>query len=217
MPARAADVLLAAFAVLVLTGAYIAVTDDGSAPQAATVAATSAATTPTTAPTTAPTATPTPSPTASAVDGTPDGAPAGAPVLLVGTDLTALAAPLSDVLSRDVVTAKGTDELAGVTAAPAAVVLEITAGSQTTVRTRAAVTAVKTRFPGVPVLVVGPFSSGDRKSAASAKAGATALGATFLDPVEAGWRTDATAAALSADDVPVVARQLADDVRAAVG
>ena len=218
MPARPTDVALAVFAVVVLAGAYVAVTDDGAAPQAATLTAT------TTGPTHA-ARPPAPTPTGTAassespapvVDGTPDGAPAGAPVLLVGSDLAALAQPLAGALGRDVLTAKATGELAGVTATPAAVVVEITAGSQTTVRTKDAVSAVQARFPGVPVLVVGPFSSGDRKSAASAKAGAAARGATFLDPVEAGWRTDATAAALSADDVPVVAQHLADELGRAV-
>jgi hypothetical protein len=92
----------------------------------------------------------------------------------------------------------------------------IPAGSQTTVRTRTAVTALKARFPGVPVLVVGPFSSGDRKSAAAVRAAAVALGVTFLDPVEARWRAADASPTLSAGDVPAVAAQLADDVRTAV-
>ncbi|MGB8652019.1 MAG: hypothetical protein WCD35_15305, partial [Mycobacteriales bacterium] len=145
---------------------------------------------------------PTPSPSS-----TPDDPAALAPVVLVGADLGRLAAPLRLALGRQVVTA-----LDAVTSSPAAVVVEITAGSQTTPRTRTAVTTLQQRFPGVPVLVVGPFGANDRKSAAAAKQAAQLVGATFLDPVAEGWRPATTAPGLTRAQVAGVVEHLAADL-----
>ena len=88
--------------------------------------------------------------------------------------------------------------------------LEIEAGSLTTKRTREAIATARQSWPDALLFVVGPFSPGDRKSAAAAEAAAATENVTFLDPVALGWRPDATTATLSADDLTVVADKLRD-------
>ena len=98
--------------------------------------------------------------------------------------------------------------LSGLTRRPRAVVLEVLAGARTTARTATAVTVVRARWPGMKVLVVGPFSSADPRSTAAAKAAARAAGSVFLDPVALGWRASAASPALTADDLHAVADRL---------
>jgi hypothetical protein len=138
-------------------------------------------------------------------------------LVVAGPDLATLRAELATQSAADVTVVKSTatqliapgalDDIAG---SPVAVVLEIVAGTKTSVRTADAVTAARKRWPQTDIFVVGPFSSADRKSAAAAKAATEAAHATFLDPVDLKWRTASTSPALSAADQAVVAGKLAD-------
>jgi hypothetical protein len=83
------------------------------------------------------------------------------------------------------------------------------AGTRTSVRAATAIAAVKAAFPDARVLVIGPFSAKDRKSAAAVKGAAVAARATFLDPVDLHWRASDASATLSSADLHSVAMALA--------
>jgi hypothetical protein len=140
-------------------------------------------------------------------------------LVVAGPDLAKLREELATESSADVTVVKSTaadliapGALDDITATPIAVVLEIVAGTKTSVRTAAAVAAAKKRWPQTEIFVVGPFSSADRKSAAAAKAASEAAHATFLDPVDLKWRAVSTSTSLSAADIAVVAGKLADEL-----
>ncbi|MCW2543176.1 MAG: hypothetical protein JWM40_728 [Frankiales bacterium] len=148
---------------------------------------------------------------------TPSRTAGRATLVVAGPDLAKLRDALASESAADVTVVKSTASdliaagaLDDITASPAAVVLEIVAGTKTSVRTAAAVNAAHKRWPQTEIFVVGPFSSADRKSAAAAKAAALAAHATFLDPVELKWRVVSTSPSLSAADEAVVAGKLAD-------
>jgi hypothetical protein len=137
-------------------------------------------------------------------------------VVLVGADLARLEAELVTATGFAVQTVRGgtPDVLApgalrGVTGQPGAVVLEVVAGTRTSVRAATAIAAVKAAFPDARVLVIGPFSAKDRKSAAAVKGAAVAARATFLDPVDLHWRASDASATLSSADLHSVAMALA--------
>ncbi len=201
--------VLAAFGVLVIAGAVAAVKQGGpSTPSTVSVAVS----TPTTSPSSSsadPTAEATAEPSRSPVA-------AGSAVLLVGPDLAKLTSSLATLTGYEVLTASSAapevlapGALDGITATPSAVVLEVLAGTKTTIRTTTAIAAVTAKWPDVHVLVVGPFSSADRKSAAAAKSAALAASATFLDPVDLDWRTADVSPVLTAADQTAVTEKLA--------
>lgn len=192
------DVLLGAFAVVVVAGSVV-VLRQANEPVVTTLSGSSA------------------SPVLARGNPVATRATANDLVVVAGPDLIRLKAALaSDSGDRvEVVAGTATDvvpaaSLDAITATPQAVVVEIVAGTKTSLRTTTAITAVRTRWPGTEVVVVGPFSSADRKSAAAAKAAAAAAHATFLDPVDLHWRADDGSASLTAADERAVARRLAD-------
>ncbi|MCU1596077.1 MAG: hypothetical protein JWO12_3469 [Frankiales bacterium] len=191
---------LAAFGVLVVAGAVMAVRDTGG-PTATSVASVTDA------------ATSTPS---SAATGTPTAAASGSTVVVAGVDLATMTGSLSRATGFHVVSVATAEQdvlapaaLNAVTGAPSAVVLEVLAGSKTTMRTTAAISAVTARWPQARVIVIGPFSSSDRKSSAAVKTAAQAAKVTFLDPVDLRWRAGAASAGLTAADRTSVVTQLA--------
>lgn len=212
---RVSDVALAVIAVIVLVSAFFVATNDSGtvSPEAIESLSSDATASPTpsaTAPTTAPTSRPSPSP-----------GQAADLVLIAGPDLAKMQRLLTAATSDTVAVAPSTavevlapKALDAVTGTPSVVVLQVMAGSKTTMRAATAITAVQRKWPEAAIVVVGPFSSGDRKSAASAKAAATAAKVTFVDPVELGWRTNDATAVLSADDLQTVATRLADAITA---
>lgn len=143
-----------------------------------------------------------------------------AAIVLVGPDLARVQDQLATLTGHLVTVVDGTaaqvlapGALAGLDGVPRAVVLEVLAGQQTTVRTAAAIAVVRGRWSEVPIIVVGPFSSADRKSATSVQAAALAAKVTFLDPVALHWRRADTSATLTATDLQTVATELAAALR----
>jgi hypothetical protein len=209
-------VLLAVLALAVLSGAGYAV-KHGSAPADTSTLTVEPAAATTGAPGTRPVVTS--AGTGRATDGpTSRGRPTAgvSSVLLAGADLARLKAELVASTGYAVQTVKSAapqvlapGALDAVTGTPSAVVLEVVAGAKTSVRAATAIAAVKAAFPGAHILVVGPFSSGDRKSAEAVKAAAASAGVTFLDPVALKWRTSDVSPTLSPADVHVVAQALA--------
>ena len=137
-------------------------------------------------------------------------------VVLAGPDLLGIRGQLAKATGDTVDTVDGAppevlapSALDAVSATPDAVVLQVQAGSRTTARTTAAIVAVTNKWPKARVLVVGPFSSNDRMSAAAANTAAQAAHVTFLDPVLLHWRTNDTTATLTARDVRAVTARLA--------
>ena len=197
MSSRLGDIALAGFAVVVIAGAVYSVEAPArSGTPIEPASTTEALPTPTAAP--APVATTEPSVTAAPRSD-------AAPVLVVGPDLARLTTQLAGVTGGPVesadsappaVLAPGALDL--VTDEPGTVVLQVVAGSQTSLRTRTAVQAVRQKWPAAKVVVVGPLSPNDRLSAGAIKTACATLGVTFLDPVERGWdTTSATAFAQS--------------------
>jgi hypothetical protein len=212
---------LAVLAVAVLSGAVYAVkhgnTVDAAASSTLTVAPAAARTgVPSSRPTTTSPATLSPAPSSS--PGVLATRPARASsVVLAGADLVQLKADLVTATGYAVQTvdSAGPEVLApgaldAVTGTPSAVVLEVLAGSRTSARAASAIAAVKAAFPRAQVLVVGPFSSGDRKSAEAVRGAAANAGVTFLDPVDLKWRTSDLSPSLSAADLHSVALALAN-------
>lgn len=155
---------------------------------------------PTASPTTRPTAQPSTPPS---VSPTPASSAEAEQVLLVGPDLVGLEVPSAAAEVASV------SDLAQVAFTPTRVVVQVLAGSKTTVRTRNAVLTIRARWASVPVVVVGPLSANDRLSAAAVKQAAAQLpDVVVLDPVELDWRADATSAALDAADRADVASAL---------
>lgn len=139
---------------------------------------------------------------------------------MVGPDLAKLGADLVAASGDTVLVAESGGEqplaegaLAGIEQTPVAVVVQILAGSRTSIRATDAITAVRKRWPAVRVVVIGPFSSADRKSAAAVEAAATEAKVTFLDPVALKWRGDDTKAEVAVTDYAAVAAKLADALR----
>ena len=209
----AGDTLLGILAVVVVAGAVVTVRDKGL-PVSLTTQPASAATPRTASPRpVVPAVTPTPA--------SPTAHPSGSPgvrgiVVLAGPDLARLQDQLAsrsgylvDVLPAAAPEVLAPGSLSSIAETPTAVVLEVLAGSQTTVRTATAITAVRKAWPAAEVFVVGPFSSGDRKSAAAAKSAAVAAKVTFLDPVTLKWRSADTAATLTEADLRTVTDKLA--------
>lgn len=186
--------LLGAFAVAVLVGAGYVVKQSGAPlPAATTVGQVRPE------PTGGPTATPLTTPSSHA-----------RAVLLLGPDLARLGPDLARATGDAVeVRPELLTPAAATGRAPDVVVLEILAGTRTGVRTTEAVKAVRTRWPSVTVVLVGPFSSADRKSAAAVKNAARVANALFLDPVELQWRADSSSATVAEADFRAVATQLA--------
>lgn len=133
-----------------------------------------------------------------------------APTSLARTEQVVLVGP--DLVTLDVSAAASVasvTDLEQVAVRPTRVVIEVLAGSRTTVRTRESVLAVRSRWADVPVVVIGPLSANDRLSAAAVKQAAAQLpDVDVLDPVDLGWRTDATSAELTPADRVAVARAL---------
>jgi hypothetical protein len=190
---RVGDVGLGVLAVAVLGGAGFALKGPTPARSASPVALRTVVT---------PTPTASPTPTTA-----PTVTPAAPLLVLIGPDL----APLGDALATrtgDQVVALAGVQPAIITAAqltqvegtPQTVVVQVLAGATTTVRTRAALTALKARWPAAKLVFVGPLSSGDRKSAAAVKAAAVGDNVTFLDPVLLTWRTNDTSAVVTTRD-----------------
>jgi hypothetical protein len=201
LPRPIADLLLGAFAVAVVIGAAAAVKQSNAAPASLSTQPVAVST---------PSATPTakPSPTSSTA--------ARSVVVLAGPDLAKLRQLLAtrtgytvEVVAAAPPAVLAPTALTGLTVRPSTVVLEVLAGSKTTLRTAAAITAVRAKWPGTHVVVVGPFSSADRLSAAAAKSAAVTGKAVFLDPVLLNWRVSATSATLAEADLSVVTDQLA--------
>lgn len=194
------DVLLGLLTIVVMVGAGLAVARQDDPPAASTFVARP----------TGQSGLPVASP--SAVVTTPPGsvsANLSGPVLVAGRDLAKLRAALAADSGASVVVAaggNGPDVLAagaldGISVRPRAVVLQILAGTRTSVRTTEAINTVHKKWPGVRILVIGPFSSADRKSAAAVQSSAKLAKVTFLDPVTLHWRADDTSATLSAADL----------------
>ena len=142
--------------------------------------------------------------------------------MVAGPDAGRLNEVLAQATGAQILVAEGSDTevlapdaLSAFTFKPSAVVLEVPAGTRTSLRTTTAIQAVKKAWPDVRLVVVGPFSSGDRKSAAAVEAASTAAGVTFLDPVELDWRDEDGSAKLSDADLRVVADKLAEALRLA--
>ncbi len=137
-------------------------------------------------------------------------------LLVVGADLVRMQPALAGATGGSVETAgsDGPEVLApgaldAVQGTPDVVVLQVLAGTRTTTRTATALEQVLSRWPAVTLFVIGPFSSADDKSTASVRAAAEQGGATFLDPVALAWRSDDRSALLTDDDLVTVAPQLA--------
>jgi hypothetical protein len=200
---RAGDLLLAILAVLVVVAAVAVVTRDSRRP-ASTLSVAPAASS----------GTPAPKPSASRTR------TAVSSVVLAGPDLAALRDALATSTgyqvqvvpagSPEVLAAGALDKARGT---PDVVVLEVLPGSKTTPRTTTAITDVQSRWPGARVVVVGPLSSLDHKSSVAARAAATTMKVTFLDPVALGWKTDETSRALAGADVERAASKLAASLR----
>lgn len=202
------DVLLALLTILVLVGAGVAVARQNDPPAASSFTPSAAGQT--SEPVADPSSSAKPSATVSSTTG---------PVVLAGPDLAKMRSALSTDTGAAVLVAsdKGPDVLAagslsGISATPRAVVLQVLAGSRTSVRTTEAITAVHKKWPGVRVLVVGPFSSADRKSAAAVQSAAKLASVSFLDPVALHWRPVDTSAVLTQADVGLVEHQLAAEL-----
>lgn len=207
VPRALGDVLLALFAAAVLAGAAVVVTDHPTPARSVSLVVQDSSRPPSPSPSASPTPSSGVSPTAPYTT-TPV-------VVVVGTDLARLSDQLGVATGDQVVVAPtATDHvlaagaLDAVAGTPTAVVLEVPAGSRTSGRTTEAITAVRAAWPGVRVLVIGPFSSADRKSAAAVSSAAAAAKVTFIDPVTLAWRADDTPRTLSADDLVVVASKL---------
>jgi hypothetical protein len=194
---RGGDLLLGLFAVVVVTGAVMAV-EQGGAPAVVDTALTLESRAP-------------------APPSSPESArrPAARSVVLAGGDLARLTSALGTTGYAVTVVPAGRAEVLApgaldtVDGPPDVVVLQVLAGSRTTPRTRTAIGAVHTRWPGAQVFVVGPFNPQDRKSTAATRAATVAQQATFLDPVGLHWRTTPVSAVLSPAEVPMVAARLA--------
>jgi hypothetical protein len=193
------------FAIVVLIGAAVVVKQSNSTPASAALSI---------RPVSTPGATPTaePAPTSSPTSGSAS----GSLVVLAGPDLAKLRDLLAtktgyavDVVEGAAPAVLAPNALVNVTDKPSVVVLEVLAGSKTTLRTATAIAAVRAKWPGVQVVVVGPFSSADRLSAAAAKTATLAAKAVFLDPVTLKWRASATSATLAESDLSVVTNKLA--------
>jgi hypothetical protein len=193
------DVLLGLFAVVVVAGS-VYVIDKGDDPVRASLSSDGPVVTP------------------HAASPQPTSTPAGEAVLvLAGPDLAGLKEVLADEASMPVRVARSSPtsllaagSLTEIKEPVQAVVLEIVAGTKTSVRTAEAITACRKRWPEADVFVVGPLSSADRKSAEAAKNAAAAAHATFLDPVALKWRSDDSSAKLAAADQAEFAQHLAD-------
>lgn len=156
-------------------------------------------------PTVTPTATavPTAGTTPSASPSSSTDVAAGEPFVLVGPDLDDLDLPAAAAQVSSV------EGLAALDVQPGQVVVQVLAGTKTSMRTREAIDAVRQKWPAVAVFVVGPFSSEDTLSTAAVKqASEAAQDVVFLDPVALGWRADARSATLSTDDRAAVALAL---------
>lgn len=199
LPRLTGDALLGLFAVAVFVGAGVVVKQAN--PPLPTTASSASSTEAAVVQSTPPTPTTTPAAAAPSSTAVPRR------LLLIGPDLAKLGPAVADA-SGDTVEARAAfSSVQG--QEPDQVVLQIVAGSRTSVRTADAITAVRSRWPGMVIAVVGPFSSGDRKSAAAVKAAAASAKATFLDPVLLHWRSVDTKATLTKADLAVVAGKLA--------
>lgn len=152
----------------------------------------------------------------------PSADPSDGPAALVvaGPDLARLGSDLVAASGETVLVAESSGQqvladgaLEGIDQRPSAVVIQVLAGSKTSVRTTDAIDAIHKRWAGVRVLVIGPFGAADRKSAAAVKAAAEAAQVTFLDPVELTWRADDTPAGVSESDFSTVASKIAAALR----
>jgi hypothetical protein len=214
LPQSAADALLTVFAVAVIVGAVHVITAAPGVSEASLVAG-------------APSVTASATPSATATS-TPTAAPSTSPsptldsIVMAGPDAGRLNEALAQATGAQILVAEGSDTevlapgaLSAFTFKPGAVVLEVPAGSRTSLRTTTAIQAVKKAWPDVRLVVIGPFSSGDRKSAAAVEAATASAGVTFLDPVELEWRDKDGSATLSDADLAVVADKLAEALRLA--
>ncbi len=157
------------------------------------------------------TPTPTPTPTPS-----PNATPAVGLVVLIGPDFVALGGNLALQTGERVVTLAGVQpaivtaaQLTQVEGTAQAVVVQVLAGAETTVRTQAALVVVKARWPAAKLVFVGPLSSGDRQSSVAVKTAAVGDNVTFLDPVLLKWRVEDTSAVVTTADRVVLTAKLA--------
>lgn len=201
------DVLLGLLTIAVLVGAGYTVVRQDDPPTSSTFVARPAGQASEPAP--SPSVTATKAPTAVAPN------PSG-PIVIAGRDLAKLRAALAADSGSSVLVAGGNGPdvlpagaLDGIKVTPRAVVLQVLAGTRTSVRTTEAITAVHKKWPGVKILVIGPFSSADRKSAAAVQSSSKVANVTFLDPVTLHWRPVDTSATLSAADLERVEDKLA--------
>lgn len=201
-----ADLALVLLAAAVLTGAVRVATQDPSPPTTPVALTASPTASPTATPTVAPTPTPTATPTATPTPaGTTAKRAARGTVLLVGTDLVALAEPLGplgwDVLVGEpgdpAVLAEGV--LEGLTATPTLVVLQVEPGTRTSERVTEATGQVAAAFPGAVIVLVGPFDPEASRTTAAVEQAALEHGVLFLDPVALGWSEGAEAGTVAGE------------------
>lgn len=212
LPQAVRDLVLGVFAVAVVAGAVVVLTEDPPVSQANLVATGPSPVAP------SPVATETPSPSAAP---TATASPGLETLVVVGPDLSRLQQALAVATGASVVVAEdggasrviADGGLAAVRFVPSAVVVQVVAGSRTSLRTTEAIAAVRGVWPEARLVIVGPFSAADRKSAAAVKSAAAAAGVTFLDPVALGWRTTQDSASLEEGDLEVVAARLAAALR----
>ena len=208
--------LLALFALVVLAGAFLVVTQSPAPNRAATAGLVTDAGTPSPDATTSVDASPSVSSNPAT---TPPGTVAGT-IVLAGPDLATLRYALAAVSGAQVLVADSSPAevlaphaLDGFTATPNSVVLEVLAGTKTSARTTSAILTVHETWPRAKVYVIGPFAAADRKSTSAAKTAAIAMKAVFLDPVTLKWRKDDSTATLTRGDLAAVIEKLAAALR----
>lgn len=204
------DLLLAVFAIVVVVACVLVIQRaDDPVPVSALTQGQSSPVSPTPSPSLTVKVTPRTTPS-------PDANEEPATVVVAGPDVAKLGADLVSATGDTVLVAKSNGQqvlaagaLEAIDQVPAAVVLQVVAGSKTSARTTAAVAAVRKRWPEVTIVVIGPFGADDRKSAAAVKAAAESAHVRFLDPVALGWRKDAAKAVVAEADYPAVAAKIA--------
>lgn len=205
-PRVVGDALLVLFAMAVVIGCVVVVTRQvNPEPMAASTQGQQTPFVPLQTSTPDPTTTPTPD---------------GLVVVVAGPDLAKLQADLATLSGDTVLVAKSDAKqplaahaLDTIKQTPSFVIVQITAGTRTSGRTTETITAVRKRWPAAKLLLVGPFSSNDRKSAAAVKAGAALAHVTFLDPVDLKWRIKDTSATLGDKDLAPVAAAISRALR----
>jgi len=131
-------------------------------------------------------------------------------LLLLGPDLARLGPDVAEATGDTVeVSSSLLTPDADFARTPDTVVLQILAGTKTSVRTAEAIKDVRSRWASADIFVVGPFSSADRKSAAAVKSAAAEADVPFLDPVDLDWRDDPAPAKVASADIATVATKLA--------